>query len=155
MRLRHWIPFIAFSALILVFSTDVLTKDGDYVTNVLQPLGNRAADLGGGLYNKSRHVVAFVLLGLLTYPLRMGRRARPLTALLCCAAVGLASEILQAFTRLRHPQVSDVFLDLGASVLGVTTLFSPPRFLQHGKHAFLFRAYTCEFATLNWPLLIV
>ena len=130
MRLRQWIPFLLATGLILIYSTDFYTRDFVYVGDMVSSVEDEAlaTDLWTA-YNKSRHLVAFLVLGLAAFPLR--KQAHGFRrALLLCALVGSFSEFVQLFSQTHHAKVSDIMVDVVAATMGLRLLFAPPAFLQ-------------------------
>ena len=140
-RVRAWIPFSLLTAAIFVFSSDLLTGDRAYAA-MQDALGTPHDDLlfhyGHIAFHKANHLLAFTLLGLFTFPLRNEASGQgPLRALCCCACVALGSELFQFHSNSRSTQVTDVAINLGASMLGLWLLFLPPAFLHLERRAFL------------------
>lgn len=131
-----WIPFILLIALIFVFSMDSYTRDYVYTADYISSLPDPYAGHLWTAYNKARHVLAFLLLGLSTFPLRT-RRARFRLAVLCCALVGCASELVQLFSQSHVASVQDAALDVAAAAIGAFTIFRPVRFSSRPNLVFL------------------
>ncbi len=125
MRLLRWVPFVLFSAAILLYSTDWSTRDLDYVSNMIEVWDPSQGDYLWTAYNKTRHIVAFVLLGLATFPLKKRGPDGFRFALLCCALVASSSELVQRFSEIHRARLFDVAVNMVASLFGVRLVFTP------------------------------
>lgn len=121
----HWIPFIFLVALILVYSTDLLTGEAvcnqiHDVTVVIRPDAEESgmANLIPFLFRKVAHASLFLLLGLSSYPLAARGEKGQWLAYIVCAATALCSELLQATTPDRSPEFRDVVLNLASCSVG-------------------------------------
>lgn len=74
---------------------------------------------------KMVHLGQFVLLGICAIAFRTLKCDARRWAFLHCGAVSLGSEILQAFTQLRHPAVFDVAVNLVGATAGFALVYRP------------------------------
>ena len=126
-----FLPFVLVTALIFLYSTDffTLSRFSDAVVDGFLA-GSVSEDSVVWEYfwfatRKLLHIAAFVVLAFSTFPLRRKRRGACYSFLMC-GAVGLASELIQALTVTRIPAVTDVAINLAASLAGLRLLFVPP-----------------------------
>ncbi len=128
----NWLPALIALGFIMLGSTDYLS--GHEIAVRIDIQVERVTGVNDWVYpllKKLSHVGTFFGAALTLFPLRRRRQGLRLAVVLL-AAISLFSEIVQAISLTRLPAVSDVAVNLCASLSGCYLLFNPPPFVLAG-----------------------
>jgi VanZ family protein len=129
--LRRWLPVVAWSALILMTSSDLFSaqQTGSFLHHLIGWELPQAVNIG---LRKLMHLVGYGILGALAYrATRIDLPRRPIVAALCVALlVSGTDELHQRTTALRTGSGWDVLLDLVGAAIAIWSVRRMTKYRQ-------------------------